>query len=316
MNPTIFNGNYLLDESIMDFPIPVEIHVTRFFNNNNPQHRIKDDLNKLFLDNHYESKNAFKVFLDSNEPKVCYMKEKIETILKYGNYYNLILTSTEEVLNNLPNAKKFLYGTTWLNKNNKNNKIYLGEVQEDFKGFDLQKENSISFLKSNKIFINEKKIKVMENLPGYIFREKIWPLKSKINHATLFYYSNIFKNFTNIENDGVLPNDDKLNIFKSKFSIIIENSQETNYFSEKLIDCLLTKTIPIYWGCPNITEYLDKDGFIFIKNENDFLSQLNTINLEKYYSDKKQSIEKNFEEAKKYASNFSKRVEAEIKRFI
>jgi hypothetical protein len=310
MKPIIFNANYLLDESNMDFTQPVEIHVTRFFNNNNPQHRIKDDLNKLFLDNHYESKNAFKVFLDSNEPKVCYMKEKIETILKYGNYYNLILTSTEEILNNLPNAKKFLYGTTWLNKNNKNNKIYLGEVQEDFKGFDFQKENSISFLKTNKT------LQMMHNVPGYIFREKIWPLKSKINHTTLFYYSNIFKNLTNIENDGVLPNDDKLNIFKSKFSIIIENSQETNYFSEKLIDCLLTKTIPIYWGCPNITEYFDKDGFIFIENENDFLIKINSINFEKYYLDKINAIEKNFEEAKKYALNFSKRVETEIKKFI
>jgi hypothetical protein len=292
----------------MDFPIPVEIHVTRFFKNDYPQYRLEKPPRTIAVQNGYNINNTnFKVFIDCNEPKVCYMKEKVENILQYGKYYNLILTSTEELLNNLPNAKKFLYGTTWLNKSNN---AYLGEVQEDFKGFDLQKENSISFLKTNKT------LQMMRVAPGYILREKIWILKSKINHATLFYYSNVFKNYTDTENDGVLPNDDKLNIFKSKFSIIIENSQEKNYFSEKLIDCLLTKTIPIYWGCPNITEYFDKDGFIFIKNKNDFLSQLNTINLEKYYSDKKQSIEKNFEEAKKYASNFSKRVEAEIKRFI
>jgi hypothetical protein len=314
MKPIIFNADYLLDPNLMDFSKQIEIHVTRFFKNDYPQHRLEKPPQTIAVQNGYDINNTnFKVFIDCNEPKVCYMKEKVENILQYGKYYNLILTSTEELLNNLPNAKKFLYGTTWLNKNNK---TYLGEVQENFKGFDIQKQNSISFLKSNKIFINEKKIKVMNNLPGYILREKIWPLKSKINHPTLFYYSNVFNNYTDTENDGVLPNDDKLNIFKSKFSIIIENSQETNYFSEKLIDCLLTKTIPIYWGCPNITEYFDKDGFIFIENENDFLSQLNTIKLEKYYSDKKQSIEKNFEEAKKYALNFSKRVEAEIKRFI
>ena len=311
MKPIIFNADYLLDPNLMDFSKQIEIHVTRFFKNDYPQHILEKPPQTIAIQNGYGINNTnFKVFIDCNEPKVCYMKEKVESILQYGKYYNLILTSTEEVLNNLPNAKKFLYGTTWLNKNNKNNKIYLGEVQENFKGFDLQKENSISFLKSNKT------LEMMRVAPGYILREKIWIVKSKINHPTLFYYSNVFNNYTDTENDGVLPNDDKLNIFKSKFSIIIENSQETNYFSEKLIDCLLTKTIPIYWGCPNITEYFDKDGFIFIENENDFLSQLNTINLEKYYSDKKQSIEKNFEEAKKYALNFSKRVEAEIKRFI
>ena len=310
MKPIIFNADYLLDPNLMDFSKQIEIHVTRFFKNADPQHRLEKPPQTIAVQNGYPINNTnFKVFIDCNEPNVCAMKEEANTVLRLGKYYDLILTSTQEILDQLPNAKKFVYGTTWLNKKN-SGPVYLGEVDENFTGFDLIKENSVSFLKSNKTKA------MIATAPGYAVRETIWPFKHELNHPSLFYYSNVFRNFTAIENDGVLPNNDKLNIFRSKFSVIIENSQETNYFSEKLIDCLLTRTIPIYWGCPNIEEYFDINGFIFINNENDFLSQLNAINLEEYYSDKKESIEKNFEEAKKYAFNFSKRVEKQIKKYL
>jgi hypothetical protein len=47
-----------------------------------------------------------------------------------------------------------------------------------------------------------------------------------------------------------------------RYSIVIENGRETGYFSEKLIDCLLCKTVPIYWGAPDIGQYFDLDGMI------------------------------------------------------
>lgn len=40
-----------------------------------------------------------------------------------------------------------------------------------------------------------------------------------------------------------------------KFSIVIENSQQDDYFTEKLIDTLLTGTIPLFWGTKNINTY-------------------------------------------------------------
>jgi hypothetical protein len=33
------------------------------------------------------------------------------------------------------------------------------------------------------------------------------------------------------------------------------------------MDCLLTKTILIYWGCPNISEYFDTTGWIILETE-------------------------------------------------
>ena len=47
------------------------------------------------------------------------------------------------------------------------------------------------------------------------------------------------------------------------FSIVIENSIESDYFTEKLLDCFLTGTIPIYVGTKTTSEYFDTDGIIY-----------------------------------------------------
>ena len=43
------------------------------------------------------------------------------------------------------------------------------------------------------------------------------------------------------------------------FSIVIENSKIDYYFTEKLIDCFSTGTIPIYYGCPSIGNFFDME---------------------------------------------------------
>jgi hypothetical protein len=40
-----------------------------------------------------------------------------------------------------------------------------------------------------------------------------------------------------------------------KHTIVIENSSQKNYWTEKLADALLCWCHPIYWGCPNLNEY-------------------------------------------------------------
>jgi hypothetical protein len=46
------------------------------------------------------------------------------------------------------------------------------------------------------------------------------------------------------------------------YSVIIENVQEPDYFTEKLFDCFICGTIPIYWGAPNISHYFKVDGMV------------------------------------------------------
>ena len=69
-----------------------------------------------------------------------------------------------------------------------------------------------------------------------------------------------------------------------QFSIVIENSRQNNYFSEKLIDCLITKTIPIFYGAPNIDKYFDTTGWIILENEdvNEAIRKINSIQRNHY----------------------------------
>jgi len=90
-------------------------------------------------------------------------------------------------------------------------------------------------------------------------------------------------------------NDKGLNFKKDglvdyRFSICIENSNEKNYISEKFYDCILTNTIPIYFGCKNIKEFLPENGYILIEdidNIDKIVEQLNYIvnNCEKLYDE-------------------------------
>lgn len=88
---------------------------------------------------------------------------------------------------------------------------------------------------------------------------------------------------------GINPIDKKeLGLADYCFSFTIENCSEPGYYTEKILDCFLTGTVPIYWGDPTIENIFDKNGIIYY-NELDYSS----ITFEKYHS-MTQSITSNF----------------------
>ena len=50
-----------------------------------------------------------------------------------------------------------------------------------------------------------------------------------------------------------------------KFMICFENTSLKNYLTEKLIIAYRSGTIPIYWGCPNIDDYVNMDSMLYLK---------------------------------------------------
>ena len=66
------------------------------------------------------------------------------------------------------------------------------------------------------------------------------------------------------------------------FSIVIENSKSNFYFTEKLIDCFVTGTIPIYWGCNRVENFFDKRGFFTFEKIEDLENILPNLNIETY----------------------------------
>lgn len=50
---------------------------------------------------------------------------------------------------------------------------------------------------------------------------------------------------------------------KYRFAICFENiADEIDYVSQRIFDVLRCNCVPIYWGAPNIEDYVDKDAFI------------------------------------------------------
>lgn len=62
---------------------------------------------------------------------------------------------------------------------------------------------------------------------------------------------------------GVKPLEDKWDgLAPYKYSLTIENFRSNYYWTEKLIDCFLTWTVPLYHGCPRIGEYFPERSLV------------------------------------------------------
>lgn len=75
------------------------------------------------------------------------------------------------------------------------------------------------------------------------------------------------------------------------FSVAIENGQYETYFTEKILDCFATGTIPVYLGAPDIGEHFNMDGIIQLSDEFDISDDI--------YYDRMDAIKDNLERAKK-----------------
>jgi hypothetical protein len=53
-----------------------------------------------------------------------------------------------------------------------------------------------------------------------------------------------------------------------KYTIAAENCYERNYFTEKLIDGILSENLVFYSGCPNVADFLNPESFIVIDLKN------------------------------------------------
>jgi hypothetical protein len=79
------------------------------------------------------------------------------------------------------------------------------------------------------------------------------------------------------------------------FSVAIENDASDTYFTEKLTDCFVMGTVPVYYGSRKVVEkYFDPRGVIFLEDDPD----LQTLSKEKY-EELMPFIEKNFKSAQK-----------------
>lgn len=89
--------------------------------------------------------------------------------------------------------------------------------------------------------------------------------------------------FIDLYGRGINPIVDKWDVLsQSKYAIAYENFQNDYYWTEKIVDCYLSYTMPIYFGCNSIENFFPKDSFIQIdpkdKHVNLFLKEIATSN--------------------------------------
>lgn len=182
--------------------------------------------------------------------------ENLSRINLKGNIYFLLQEPGHKILHR------------WMYKRFSTDLIVLGAVSQSFAYLPWHvpcledqyllknKTKMISAISSNKIILN-----------GHVRRLKLLEeLKAVINFDR-FGKGN---NFIQRKEEGLIP---------YRFSIAIENDTVNGYFTEKILDCFLCLTIPIYYGPKDILKYFPPNSIV---NLSDVLKGDIILNEEEY----------------------------------
>jgi hypothetical protein len=232
--------------------------------------RVKNDLElidkpiTIFYD--YAVQDSFQ--LKENPYNILFINEPNEYFglhhwaMNAGNNFDIIFAWNEALLNAYPNnSYLFPFGA--------------GDY-ERAPNYQKDKKFELSFLCGNKRLVE-----------GHFLRHNIFSMIDRVKIPNNFIYTAPWE-------------DGKLVCWKSMYHIAIENVKYNNWFTEKIIDCFLSKTIPIYWGCPNLGQFFDMNGVITFNNEEELFQIVNNLTPE-YYDSKKDVLEKNYKLALEYA---------------
>jgi len=156
-----------------------------------------------------------------------------------------VLSFYEALCETLPNAVFFPFGSTWV---------------PEWRDLEIEKTKACSLIASAK-----------HALEGHALRHEIadWANDEGI---AIDVMGGGYQPF-HAKSDGLVP---------YRYSVVIENVRERHYFTEKLIDAILCKTVPIYWGCPNIGDYFDTKGMVICKTAEDIHQALRVMSKDDY----------------------------------
>lgn len=223
--------------------------------------------------------NRGKIVADVHEaPHLLNQKSVYDALTQHYNKFDAILTFDEELLK-LPNAIfRNGGGEVVLNKN-----IHIQQypILADDSLFSIYEKNKLlSFITSNKTFTD-----------WHRFRIECVDYLAQNNCRFDLYgvgYNEIAGKIEGLKN--------------YYFSIAIENGSHKNYFTEKILDCFLTGTIPIYKGCPNISDFFDTNGILTFDSKEELIEIISGLN-NKIYESKLDSVKRNYELALKWRWN-------------
>lgn len=204
-----------------------------------------------------------------NEPRA--VLGLADDVVRHWRAFDLILTHDQRLLDEVPNARLILFGTSWVRETPTTS---------------APKRFEVSFVCGHKAKVD-----------GHRLRQRIWLSREDLKTPTRFLASS-FGAPPGLQGDGLLG-ERKDTLFESQFQLTIENCREPNYFSEKLVDCLKTRTVPIYWGCPNIGKWFNTSGMICAESYEDIVRAVNGLTPDTYDS-MRPAVEENFERSRDF----------------
>lgn len=92
-----------------------------------------------------------------------------------------------------------------------------------------------------------------------------------------------------------------------KFAIVIENDIDEYWFTEKLLNCLSNKVVPIYVGATRIGDIFNAEGIIQVHNWKLIPEIVRTLDIDSEYQKRQQAIDDNYIRVKAYAKNWKDR---------
>ena len=89
-----------------------------------------------------------------------------------------------------------------------------------------------------------------------------------------------------------------------RFNVAMENYSDGYYFTEKICNCLASKTVPIYYGCPYINDYFNMNGIIQVNAPMDIPRVVQQVLQDPIgeYNKRLEAIEDNYKRVQKYRS--------------
>lgn len=141
------------------------------------------------------------------------------------------------------------------------------------------------------------KIHSKSKLVSMIFSSKQWNKYHSLRHEFYSHIKEKVDGFGTGCGDKIQFKSEGLNNYC--FSIAMENFDSPGLFTEKILDCFLSGTIPIFYGTDNINEYFNDKGFFTFKTLEELKQILEILSFEKY-NEMYHFVVENFETAKKY----------------
>ena len=219
-----------------------------------------------------EENDNFKVLIVNTEPSV--LKITFEDLIPIHQFFDLII-AFDTRFKIFPNAVIEPWGALLANN------------------YPRKKEFSASFVFS----LGAAKMVMMG---GY--RERIHFL-NKLDQIQIPMRAYRGKNVSaDVDPGGHLPlmdGGEKDCLFESMFSVAIENEREPNWFTEKLLDCFATFTVPIYYGCQNVSDHFDPGGIIVVENSDEMVEKINNLTVVDYWR-RVEAMNNNFYKSQRY----------------